>query len=261
METQGRKGAETRSQVVLCVMAFPRLCVEERRAPSEPVARCPQRCYTITMQRLRITFSRGPEVKYVSHLDITRMWERVFRRAGLPLSYSQGFSPHVRMSIAAPLALAVTAGAELLDVELDRRMDPEYALQCIRQQLPPGFGVSEAEEVPAQWRALQTAVRFSEYAATVSTELPPAEIQERLDALMRAESLPRQRLRDREVRRYDLRPLIDRLWVQSHQAGQVVLGMRLQTDQQATGRPDEVLAALDLAESPRTIHRTRLSMV
>jgi radical SAM-linked protein len=210
------------------------------------------------MQRLRITFSRGPQVKYISHLDITRMWERVFRRAGLPLSYSQGFSPHARISIAAPLAMAITADAEFLDVELDRRMDPEYAMLCVRQQLPPGFDVSQVEEAPMQWRALQAAVRFSEYTATLVTDLPPSELQERLDALLGAESLPRQRMRDREVRRYDLRPLIDRLWVQSHQAGQVVLGMRLQTDQQATGRPDEVLAALDLAAAPRQVNRARL---
>ena len=118
--------------------------------------------------------------------------------------------------------------------------------------------VREVEEVPAQWRALQAAVRFSEYTATLATDLPPAEIQERLDALLRAESLPRQRMRDREVRRYDLRPLIDRLWVQSHQDGQVVLGMRLQTDEHATGRPDEVLAALDLAAAPRQVNRDRL---
>jgi radical SAM-linked protein len=210
------------------------------------------------MQRLRITFSRGPQVKYISHLDITRMWERAFRRAGLPLSYSQGFSPHARISIGAPLAMAVTADAELLDVEMDRRLDPEYVLQCIRRQLPPGFGVSEAEEVPPQWRALQAAVRFSEYTATLATDLPRAELQDRLDGLLASETLPRERMRDREVRRYDLRPLIDRLWVQSEKAGQVVLGMRLQTDQEATGRPDEVLAALALAATARQVNRTRL---
>jgi radical SAM-linked protein len=210
------------------------------------------------MQRLRITFSRGPRVKFISHLDITRMWERVFRRAGLPLAYSQGFSPHARISIAAPLAMAITADAELLDVELDRHMDPEYAMRCVRPQLPPGFGVSEVEEVSSQWRALQAAVRFSEYTVALLTDLSPAEVQSRVDALLSTETLPRQRMRDREVRRYDLRPLVDRLWVQSHQAGQVMLGMRLQTDQHATGRPDEVLAALELATAPRQVNRTRL---
>jgi len=60
------------------------------------------------------------------------------------------------------------------------------------------------------------------------------------------------------VRRYDLRPLIAELRLERWDEGQAVLFLRLQTDERATGRPDEVLAALDLAEAPRAIHRTRL---
>ena len=64
------------------------------------------------MQRLRIRFSRGEEIKYISHLDIMRMWERVLRRAELPLAYSEGFSHHPRISLAVPLAIGVTSDAE-----------------------------------------------------------------------------------------------------------------------------------------------------
>jgi len=60
------------------------------------------------------------------------------------------------------------------------------------------------------------------------------------------------------VRRYDLRPLIADLRLAQWDVGQAVLAMRLQTDERATGRPDEVLAALGLAEAPRAIQRTRL---
>jgi radical SAM-linked protein len=61
------------------------------------------------MQRLRITFARGKELKYISHLDLMRLWQRALRRADIPLAYSQGFSPHPRLSIAAPLAIGVTS--------------------------------------------------------------------------------------------------------------------------------------------------------
>jgi len=210
------------------------------------------------MQRLRITFGRGPQLKYISHLDITRMWERVFRRAGLPLAYSQGFTPHPRIAIAAPLALGVTSQAELMDVELDRRIAPAYVERRILPQLPPGLVVSRVEEVPPQWRALQAAVRLAEYRVSVQSDLTLAELQQRIAALLAAPSLPRQRIRDREVRRYDLRPLVAGLWIESYQPGQAVLGLRLQTDERATGRPDEVLAALGLADAPRDVHRTRL---
>jgi radical SAM-linked protein len=210
------------------------------------------------MQRLRLTFGRGPAVKYISHLDITRMWERVFRRAGLPLSYSQGFSPHPKISIAAPLALGVTSEAELLDVELERRIAPWHVDPLVRRQLPVGIDLREVEEVPAQRRALQAAIRFAEYRVTLQGDLDKTDLEARIQSLLAAESLPRERMRDREVRRYDLRPLIAHLWLEPGAPNDTVLGMRLQTDERAAGRPDEVLAALGLADTPREIHRTKL---
>ena len=57
------------------------------------------------MQRLRIRFRRGLAVKFVSHLDIMRLWQRALIRAGMPLAYSEGFNPRPRLSLAAPLAV------------------------------------------------------------------------------------------------------------------------------------------------------------
>ena len=60
------------------------------------------------MLRLRIKFSRGEQLKFLSHLDLMRLWERALRRAGINPAYSEGFSPHPRISLAAPLAVGVT---------------------------------------------------------------------------------------------------------------------------------------------------------
>ena len=68
------------------------------------------------MQRLRVRFSRGQEVKFISHLDIMRLWQRALHRAGIALAYSEGYTPHPRISLAAPLALGITSEAELMDV-------------------------------------------------------------------------------------------------------------------------------------------------
>ena len=67
------------------------------------------------MQRLRLTFSRGEELKYISHLDLMRLWPRAIGRADMPLVYYQVFSPHPRLSLAAPLAVGVTSSGELMD--------------------------------------------------------------------------------------------------------------------------------------------------
>ena len=68
------------------------------------------------MQRIRISFSRGEKVKYISHLDLMRLWERALRRASIPIAYSQGFSPHPKISIAAPLPIGVTSDGEFMDI-------------------------------------------------------------------------------------------------------------------------------------------------
>ena len=70
------------------------------------------------MQRLRIKFRRGAEVKYISHLDIMRLWQRALNRAGIALAYSEGFHPHPKISLAVPLAVGVTSEAELMDIIL-----------------------------------------------------------------------------------------------------------------------------------------------
>lgn len=210
------------------------------------------------MQRLRITFGKGEQVKYITHLDLIRLWERVFRRAGLPLLYSQGFTPHPKIAIAAPLAVGVTSEGELMDVELERRVNTVYCLKRLIPQLPPGIEVFGIQEVSPRSPSLQSIVRFAEYRVQVATEEPLSQLRERIAQIMQATTLPRERLRDKEIRRYDLRPLIEDLWILSFQPGTAILGMLLQTDEHATGRPDEVLVVMGLAEAPRDIHRVRL---
>ncbi|MDP6495610.1 MAG: TIGR03936 family radical SAM-associated protein, partial [Dehalococcoidia bacterium] len=128
------------------------------------------------MQRLRVWFTRGNEMTYISHLDMMRFWERALRRAGLPLSYSQGFSPHPRVALAVPLALGVTSEAELMDVYLSRWVPPHSFLQSLRRQLPSGLEVPEAHTIPPGLPSLQSQVRFTEYRVAVDREDGPEDV-------------------------------------------------------------------------------------
>ncbi len=89
----------------------------------------------IGIYRLRLKFSRGEELKYISHLDLMRLWERALRRARIPIAYSEGFSPHPRLSLAAPLALGITSEAELIDIFLERRLAPGLLTSALPPQL------------------------------------------------------------------------------------------------------------------------------
>jgi radical SAM-linked protein len=66
------------------------------------------------MLHLRIKFQRDREIRFISHLDILRLWQRALHRARIPLAYSEGFSPHPRISMAAPLSIWVPVEAELM---------------------------------------------------------------------------------------------------------------------------------------------------
>ena len=213
------------------------------------------------MQCLRLKFSRGEEVKYISHLSLMRLWERALRRAEIPLAYSEGFSPHPRISMAAPLPIGVTSEAELMDLILNKPFSP-YSLICnMAQQLPLGIDILEAQQLPLGIPSLQSQLRYAEYRVEVKASKSFEEMQAAIVNLLRTECLPWQHMRDTGLRHYDLRALIEHLWVVGWHSSIFTLGMRLRCGSQGSGRPEQVTLALGLTDYPDSIHRTRLLLV
>ena len=210
------------------------------------------------MQRVRIKFTREEAVKYISHLDVMRLWQRAFVRAGVDLAYSEGFNPRPRMSLAAPLALGVTSEAELMDIVLSRWTSPPAFRAAVERQLPEGVRIREVLAVAPTLPSLQSQVRLAEYTVTVATDKSPEEVQAAIDALLARETLPWEHRRDTGPRRYDLRKLVDDLWTGERREGVQELGMLLRCDSQGSGRPEQVAAALGFEGYPLAIHRTRL---
>ncbi len=210
------------------------------------------------MQRLRLKFGRGEELKFLSHLDLMRLWERALRRAGLPLAYSEGFTPHPRIALAAPLSVGVTSEAELMDVFLSRWMAPDSFVAQAKKQLPQGLDLPEAWPVGLNIPSLQSQVRFAEYKVEVDTEKARQEVESAVRSLLSAEELPWHHFRDTGARHYDLRALVDNLWLIDCRDSLCVLGMRLRCDARGSGRPEQVAKALGFSQRPKFIHRTKL---
>jgi radical SAM-linked protein len=204
-------------------------------------------------QRIRITFTRGDELKYITHLDLMRFWERALRRAEIPIAYSEGFSPHAQIAMAAPLAVGVTSDAELMDVFLERTMRPRALVDAVTPQLTAGVTIVRAEEVGLTLPSLQAEMRFAAY--DVDVEAADA-AESALARFLAADSVPWQHTRDDEVRSYDIRPLVQTIDVVRTDGG-VRLRMTLRNDNNGSGRPEQVVAALGLP-APARIHRTRL---
>ena len=218
------------------------------------------RRYDEAVQRLRLRFSRGEELKYISHLDLMRLWERVLRRAGMPVAYSEGFSPHPRISLAAPLPIGVTSGAELMDIVVKKTVSPHFFMQNTKPQLPRGLEVIEIVQVPLTAPSLQSQTQSIDYRVSDRSDRTADEIRRAVTATLQAEKLPWHHMRDTGPRHYDLRPLIEDLWLESWQDHFFTLGMRLRCDAKGTGRPEQVTAALGLTDHPGLVHRTKITL-
>jgi radical SAM-linked protein len=216
------------------------------------------------VQRIRITFARSDDMKFITHLDMMRFWERALRRANVPIAHSEGFSPHAQISLAAPLAVGVTSEAELMDVYLAKPMVPRDLLRELCKQLPAGVTALSAQEVGMALPALQADVRFAEYYVDVSFETEPsstvrssAGVQPAIDAFLAADTISWEHRRDNETRSYDIRAQIASLATEQLDSMNVRIHMRLKNDNTGSGRPEQVIAALGLPP-PARIHRTKL---
>jgi radical SAM-linked protein len=203
--------------------------------------------------RIRITFAKTGALRYIGHLDLHRMWERVTRRAGLSLAYSQGFHPQPKIQLAAALPLGFSSRCELLDLWVEGEPDLSQLPAAIQAAVPPGLKILEVIGVDEKGPPLQTQVMSSEYTVTLPADIDG--LAQRLDALLKADTLPR----ERRGKAYDLRPLIENLELaDSINEGNLHLFMRLSAREGATGRPEEVLDALNIPPDGALVERTRL---
>jgi len=207
--------------------------------------------------RLRITFSKSGALRYSGHLDLHGIWERTIRRAGLPLSYTQGFHPGPKLQLASALPLGIIGCAEIVDIwinELSQPLDRPYQ-EILQPAAPPGLVISSVEVVDEHGPALQTQVISAEYEVTLLDPCDTPGLVKSISTLMGAASLPR----ERRGKTYDLRPLIESLdLLPAEGSGVLRLHLRLAARNGATGRPEEVLDALGIPFETTRIERTRL---
>lgn len=215
---------------------------------------------TQVIRRVRMIYTRGEALRYVSHLDFQLVWERTFRRARLPLAFSQGFNPRPRMHLASALPLGFLSRCEIVDVwvvdESGAASAGEFAqrvAELAQRAAPPGLAITRAEDVPLSEPALQTRVSAAEYFALPLDPLDLSEVQAKAQELLSAETLPR----ERRGKAYDLRPLIHAFEARELN-GCAGFFMRLSARESATGRPEEALSALGFDPAAFRVERTNL---
>lgn len=93
---------------------------------------------------LRVKFTKKNYLRYISHLDLMRLFQRNFRRAGIPIKYSEGFNPHPKFSIANPLSLGIESEEEYMDIDLKTKMSVEDFKEKMNKVLPKDVQILES---------------------------------------------------------------------------------------------------------------------
>ena len=208
------------------------------------------------MIRIRLSHSKSGALRYTGNLDMQKVWERAFRRARLPLAYSQGFHPQPRINQACPLPLGFTSTAELLDVWLTDEMPLDQVRAAVEGAIPAGLKIQAVEAIDLHAPALQTQVDTADYEITLHQPVDAAKLHDRISELMNSQDV----MRERRGRMYNLRPLVMAMRILEPVSDPVRLFLTLAVREGATGRPEEVLLALGLDPFAATVERTQLRL-
>ncbi len=204
-------------------------------------------------RRVRVRFAKQGDLRLISHRDLLRALERLFRRAGLALGMSEGFHPKPRLTFPLALPLGVRGCEEVMEIELADDCPAEEIHRRLLAASPPGLDFLGVEELPLgtpKARVVRVEYRFP----VPTTRQAEAQIQ--IERLWQADSYRVDRP-DRQTT-VDLRPWLDELQLDQ---GELRIGMRVSA--QGTGRPREVLQALGLADLERAgavLARTRVEI-
>lgn len=210
------------------------------------------------IQRLRITFGKSGPLKYTGNLDIAKTWERVLRRANIPLLYTQGFNTRPRLQLASPLPLGITSECELLDVALRETISLDNLIDDLLAVSPTGLDIYAVEDVAVDSPALQQYIESAEYRICFEDGIDPDVLQQHIDALLQQDRIIKivEKKRRGKIRRssIDLRPLIHSLSINTNSD----LIAHLSVGDNGNMRPDELLEQLGLADEYTNIHRFTL---
>ncbi|WP_438487996.1 TIGR03936 family radical SAM-associated protein [Streptomyces sp. S186] len=160
------------------------------------------------MQRIRLRYTKRGRLRFTSHRDFQRAFERALRRAEVPMAYSAGFTPHPKVSYANAAPTGTGSEAEYLEIQLAEHRDPETIRALLDASLPPGLDVTDAVE--ARTSGLADRLQASVWEIRLDG-VAPEEAGRAVEAFLAAEEVPVERRTKNGMRTFDARAAVARL--------------------------------------------------
>lgn len=198
-------------------------------APGNPVEKA---------RLIRLKFAKQHALRFISHLDLMRLFERVFHRAGIPLAYSQGFHPHPKIAFGPPLALGLVSESEYVDVQYQDLSVPEFMTR-LQSALPPGLVILASKPLYGKGQSLCALVNRIDYEITFPANFEFSPIQTAIQRFNATSEFRVIRQRENLMQSVDIAPFILNFNLNPTPATLVVI-TRLENGK--TVRVDEILS-------------------
>ena len=206
--------------------------------------------------RAMIRFGKQPRLRFISHLDLQRFFQRAVNRTGLPIAWSQGFNPHPVMSFGSALALGWTSEYEIIDIKLSAPMGRKRTEDAIRAALPEDLPVLEVRMVDDRHPAPMALVKMADYRVTLEGETAGAVLSQ-IPAFMERENVPAIKKTKSGEKEINARPMV--ISLEPFEGG---FNARLMLTERESIKPDLLISLLaDMAgvEAPEArVHRLLL---
>lgn len=204
------------------------------------MAQAPVRDVAPVVQRLRLRYAKRGRLRFSSHRDFQRAFERALRRADIPIAFSAGFSPHPKVSYANAAPTGVASEAEYVEIGVRTACDPHAVREALDRAMPPGLDIEEVVEA----RTSDLVARLE--ASVWQIELPGVAVDvaaRAVDALLAADEVIVERLMKNGIRRFDARAAVIAVNVGAADGDCAILTAVVRHVTPSV-RPDDVLAAL-----------------
>lgn len=162
------------------------------------------------MKRLFLSISKGEELRFLGHLDMLRSMERAIVRSGIPVAFSEGFNPHMKIAFDAALGVGVTADPLYMEIKLEKDLEPKRVVTMLSPQLPKGILIHEVKEVGIGGGKLVTFLNEDVYEmeGPLDMEKDVSNAEENISAFNNLDSFIYERITPKKVRQMDVKPMI-----------------------------------------------------
>lgn len=159
--------------------------------------------------KIRIKFAKIGPVKYVGHLDMLRYFQKLIRRAGIDICYSEGFNPHQKMSFAAPLGVGVPGEAEYVDIEVHTTPSSKEAVRALNEASVDGIVIKSYRLLPEDTPNAMSSVIAADYFITYRDGKEPySDWRERFDKFLESETIKIEKETKKSSAIVDIKPMI-----------------------------------------------------